>query len=140
MRSITRRNIVTTVIGAAGLSAIPVAATAMIPDPIYAAIERHKALNAAFRRALTGMGRFEKMNGWADSPERDVWREREIETCDAERGACDEMIATAPTTLAGLLALLRYVEKEKAEFLDEDALKELLSTTVSALASIGAVL
>jgi hypothetical protein len=79
------------------------------------------------------------VHGFADSLEHDVWRERELETCDAEREACEELLATAPTTLAGVLALLRYVEQEKGEFLDEAAFKELLSTTVTALDAIGAV-
>jgi hypothetical protein len=46
------------------------------------------------------------------------------------------MAATVPTSIAGLVALLRYVEAEHARgerFLDQGALEELLSTTVSAL-------
>jgi hypothetical protein len=95
----------------AGFSAIPVAATAMVPDPIFAAIERHKALNAAFSHTLRLKDAFERGSGFDDdSPEHEDLERREDETCDAEREACDEMVATVPTTLAGLLALLRYVD------------------------------
>jgi hypothetical protein len=141
MRNITRRSAVNALVGVAGLSVIPVAASA-IPDPIFAAIERHKALNAAFSHTLHLMGECEKEHGHADSPEHDEWHRREIETCDAEVDACDEMIATAPTTLAGLLALLRYVEQEHArgeKLLDQNGLEELLSATITALGAIGAV-
>lgn len=98
-------------------------------DPIYGAIERHKASNAAFALVLHQ----EVPNA---SPEYDEWHRRELDAIDAERDACNEMITTAPTTRPGLLALLHYVGAEHARgaiFLDQDALFELLSTTAAAL-------
>jgi hypothetical protein len=126
----------------AGLAAAPALAAPAFalggPDPIFAAIERHKALYAAFCRALTGMGECEKRSGFADSPELDEWHRRESEACDAEMAAHDEMLATVPTTLAGLLALLRYVEQESG-FGFGRGFKETISATVTALEQIGAV-
>lgn len=136
MRNITRRSAVNALVGAAGLSAIPVAASAMAPDPIFPAIERHKALNADFSRAC----RFEPLP--TSTLEHAEWERRELETSDAEREACDELVGTVPTTLAGILALLRYVEHEHARgetFLDQDQLEELLSTTADAVQAIGGV-
>src|ERR1019366_7801211 len=49
------------------------------------------------------------------------------------------MVATIPTTLAGVVALLRYVHQQHDvgnPLLDEDV-EQLLSTTVSALVTIG---
>jgi hypothetical protein len=108
------------------------------PDPIYAAIERHKAFNVAFSEVLHGMSEFETQHGVAAAG-IDEWEQREHETSNAERDACDEMIATAPTTLAGLLTLLRYVEGEHdrgEKILDENGLEELISVTVTALAAV----
>ncbi len=139
-KSHSRRAILAGIAAAPALAAPVLALTSAGPDPIYAAIENHKGLNAAFSRALLLKDKFEVGSGFDDeSPEHEDLIQREDETGDAEREACDEMLATAPTTFAGLLALLRYVDQEKAEFLDEDALKELLSTTVAALERIEAV-
>ena len=113
------------------------------PDPIFAAIERHQALNAAFRHTLRLKDKFERDRGFADaSPEHDELERREDESGNAESAACDEMVATVPTTFAGVLGLLRYVEQRHAKgdkILDEGGLEEVVSTTISALASIGAV-
>jgi hypothetical protein len=145
MSKIHSRRAVLAGIATAPALAVPVLAQATAvseADPIFAAIEHHKASNAAFSHTLHLMGKFEEEHGHADSPEQDEWHRRESASSDVEREACDEMISTVPTSLAGLLALLRYVEAEHArgeKFLDQGALEELVSTTVSALAAIGAV-
>jgi hypothetical protein len=111
----------------AGIATAPALAAPALalsgPDPIFAAIERHKATYVA-------LGLSEE--GAVDA------------AVDAETDASRKMAATVPTTLAGLLALLRYVEKMHngdggEEMLDEDGLVELVSTTISALERIGAV-
>jgi hypothetical protein len=138
MRDITRRSAVSALVGTAGLSLVSVAASAIVPDPIFPAIERHKALNVTFGEVLHGMSDFESQHGVAATG-IDDWEQREEEASNAERDACDEMIATAPTTLAGLLALLRYVEEEHdrgEKILDESGLEELVSVTVTALAAV----
>jgi hypothetical protein len=111
------------------------------PDPIYSAIERHKAVYAAFGAVLHGMSKFEKEKGWADSPEREVWRRREREACDADAAAREKMLATVPTTFAGVLALLRYIDQGAEEnlLLLQDGAEELVSITLSALERIGPV-
>ena len=58
---------------------------------------------------------------------------------DAERDAADAMIATIPTTLAGLREMFRYVvERHEAgdNILDGDEWLELVSTTVAALENV----
>jgi hypothetical protein len=55
----------------------------------------------------------------------------------ADTEAVDAMIATVPTTKAGLIALLSYVLSEHGRgnyILDEDGLLELIKTTASSLA------
>ena len=62
------------------------------------------------------------------------------EACDAESAACSEMVATVPTTFAGLLALLSYVKQKHDagdQILHGETFEELLWTTVSALDGIG---
>jgi hypothetical protein len=138
MRDITRRSAVSALVGTAGLSLVSVGASAIVSDPIFAAIERHKALNAAFTEVLRGMSDFEERHDDAAAG-IDEWERREEDASNAERDACDEMVATEPTTLAGLLALLRYVEDEHdrgEKILDESGLEELVSVTVTALAAV----
>jgi hypothetical protein len=121
-------------IAAATALAAPVLALSG-PDPIFAAIECHKASNAA----LSAICHLDPGPG-ASPEEHDEWERREDEAGSAERDDADQMVATIPTTFAGLLALLRYVEREHARgetFLDQDGLEKLISTTVSALEAIG---
>ena len=130
-KSHSRRAILAGIAAAPVLAAPALALSSAGPDPIFALIERHKACNAAFSSVLREPGQ-----------DRDEWRRREDEASDVERDACGEMVATVPTTLAGLLALLRYVEHEHARgetLLDESELEELLSAAVSALERIGGV-
>jgi hypothetical protein len=138
-RHVTRRAALT---GAATIAAASVVAIQSAPaagsDPIFTAIEHHKALNDAFEEVLHGMSEFETQHGVAAAG-IDEWERREEEAGDAERAACDEMIATAPTTLPGLLALFRYIEGEHdrgEKILDENGLEELVSVTVTALAAV----
>jgi hypothetical protein len=141
MRNISRRNAINTLVGAAGLSVIPVAAGAMTPDPIFAAIARHKASNAALEQVLDGMTNCQEEHGFGASPELEEWYRREAEAGAADDDALHEMLGTVPTTLSGVVALLRYISQEHDEgnpILDNDG-EELLSTTISALVAIGGV-
>jgi hypothetical protein len=116
----------------AGLATAPALAgpalalsSAAPPDPIFAAIEHHKACYVALALLPDGAGGCELSEAVGD-----------------ETDAARKMAATVPTTLAGLLALLRYVEKMQDggnEMLDEAALVKLVSTTISALERIGGV-
>jgi hypothetical protein len=134
----SRRAVLAGIASSPAFAAPALALSGAEPDPIFAAIKRHKALNVAFSEVLHGMSEFETKHGVAAAG-IDEWEQREHETSNAERDACDEMTATVPTTLAGLLTLLRYVEGEHdrgEKILDENGLEELISVTVTALAAV----
>ncbi|MGL3111927.1 hypothetical protein [Bradyrhizobium sp. BR 1432] len=69
-------------------------------DPIFAAIEKHKA-NAEYAEATKEI--------FKDTLSPDPVKEEYFG--DLERSACSDLSTTTPTTLAGLLALLTYVEE-----------------------------
>jgi hypothetical protein len=112
------------------------------PDPIFAAIERCKASNVATLQFLKLKDKFEDEHGRVRaSAEHDEWQRREDDACDAESSAIAEMVATVPTTIAGVMALLRYVDEEHArgnKILYDETFEGLISTIVSALDTIGA--
>jgi hypothetical protein len=67
----------------------------MTPDPIFLAIERHRAADKAYDDALEQR---------ADDEEKSARQKIESETLVV-------LLQTKPTTLAGCLAVLRYVAK-----------------------------
>jgi hypothetical protein len=75
-------------------------------DPIFAAIERHRAAYAAWDRVLDVSA---KLRPDDESPEAEHWRDQDVEHGDAEAAAFADLLATAPTTAAGLRALLDYL-------------------------------
>jgi len=112
----TRRNILGTI--AAAIAAKPVMAAAIGPivaDPIYAAIERHRAAAVVWDAAVDVWAKF------PDGPkpmsiERRIERER---INDAWRDARDTMddagvdlINTSPTTLGGIARALNYIREQ----------------------------
>jgi hypothetical protein len=114
-------------------------------DPVFAAIRNHRVANATFERCLVLKSRFEEKHGVGSGCNPTVQAVRaeldrlENEVGDAERDAADAMIATVPTTLAGLREMLRYVvERHEAgdDILDGEEWIELVSTTVDALEMI----
>jgi hypothetical protein len=114
-------------------------------DPVFAAIQNHRATNATFEECLLLKSRFEEKHGFGDgcSPTMQAVRAEldrlETEAGDAERDAADAMIATVPTTFAGLRELLCYVvERHEAgdSILDGEEWLELVSTAVAALENI----
>jgi hypothetical protein len=113
MPNLSRRHLVTT---AAALPALvmPAAADTLAhePDPIFAAIEKERALDAAFiarcyyEDALAG-------SGCKLSPAPDDSRTPEmVAAVTASRAARAELAKTVPTTLAGMVAYLDYVVSE----------------------------
>jgi hypothetical protein len=112
MRNLTRRSAINAMAGAAGLSAIPMAASAMAPDPIFAAIERHKV---AFRISQEA-GRIQCYTVDAEwSPKYDPVKCKAVKEAssvadDAATDAANALITVRPTTMAGVLALIRHVE------------------------------
>jgi hypothetical protein len=82
-----------------------------MPDPIYAAIERHKAAGAIWEAAVTMRSRFR------DGPKMNAEQRRQCQLLDdAEADAwepCEqtgfELVTTKPTTHAGMVAAIRYI-------------------------------
>jgi hypothetical protein len=82
----------------------------IVPDPIYDAIERHKAAGTIFDAAVTVRSRFPDMD-MNDEQVRQLERvEEAVETAwDPSELAGIDLINTEPTTLAGVIAAIQYV-------------------------------
>jgi hypothetical protein len=76
-------------------------------DPIFAAIERHRAAWAPYEAALKRTGPFV-------GPPPQALEDTKNAADDAEMAVSNELFATTPTTLAGLGALLRYAAEMDA--------------------------
>ena len=86
-------------------SAIPArASTPPEPDPIFAAIERHRKACAAYADAALAEDRLEPAKPWYPEAEADLARAN-----DEEDEAALALTDTSPTTIAGMVALLRHV-------------------------------
>ena len=127
--------------------ATAVAAPDMIDgnDPVFAAIQNHRATNATLEECLILKSRFEEKHGFGAgcNPSMQAVRAElnrlENKAGEAERDAADALIATVPTTLAGLREMFRYVvERHEAgdDILDGEEWLELVCTTVDALEKI----
>jgi hypothetical protein len=102
--SMSRRSMIA---GAAALPAaavLPAVALAAEPDPIFAAIEAHKAANVTYSRtcSLSTNMRYDAP-GYAEADAATT------EACHAERDAAIDLTRIAPTTRTGIDALLAYV-------------------------------
>ncbi len=93
----------TAIFGAMALAAAPVAALPALaaePDPVFAAIERHRAAEAAFQASLDeSTGMVHVSNDIAD---------RQRAASDAETEARYDMHQAVPTTMAGLASYVAY--------------------------------
>jgi hypothetical protein len=123
----TRRGFLSTTaaLAASAAAAIPAnAASAFEADPIFAAIEVHKAARLAFENAVSRGSALdeelpsEKTRSWIA-----VWEQTIVETddprwidsvrevhraSDAETDAACALASIAPTTMAGVVGLLQY--------------------------------
>jgi len=123
----TRRRFLSTAVGiAAGSTALALAnpVLAAANDPVFAAIEAHKAARLAFENAFSRGCALEqelpreKTRSWIT-----VWEEEIVETddprwidsvrevhhtSDAATGAAFALANVAPTTMAGVVSLLQY--------------------------------
>ena len=129
MRAVTtRRRFLSTAVGiAAGSTALALAnpVSAAASDPVFAAIEVHKAARLAFENAVSRGSALEqelpreKTRSWIT-----VWEEEIVETddprwidsvrevnraSDAATEAAYALANVAPTTMAGVVGLLQYV-------------------------------
>ena len=100
MTTITSRRAV--LAGAAALPALAMPAIASsASDPLFAAIEHHRIARAAF---------------WDESVSEEIMAERGKE---ADQELAD-LLATRPTTVAGMVAVLRYLDHHLEQFEDGD--------------------
>jgi|SRR5580704_15453986 hypothetical protein len=102
MPNLSRRHLVTT---AAALPAL----IAREPDPIFALIDKARAAYDAHGRACKGEPVTADGNLDLDSPAYPAWQEANEATCDASWEALNDLLATPPTTRAGMAAVVRYV-------------------------------
>jgi hypothetical protein len=72
------------------------------PDPIYALIERHRELSARYDAAVSVSAKL------FDGPEWEAAEEVTAAACTALLDFADSLVCSEPTTLAGVIALLRY--------------------------------
>ncbi len=132
----------TVLIGMAAAAAAPAPAIGSTePDPIFAAIEAHKAAGSAFGDAVSAQGRLEKALPRENRRSFVCAFEEEIVETDDPRwisavravnemsgGAQDralDLLDVRPTTRAGLVALFRHVsEIEEADLPSEVVLEE----------------
>ena len=128
MRAVTtRRRFLSTAVGiAAGSTALALAnpVLAAANDPVFAAIEVHKAARLAFENAVSrGSALDEELPGEKTRSWITVWEQTIVETddprwidsvrevhltCDAATDAAYALANIAPTTMAGVLGLLQY--------------------------------
>jgi hypothetical protein len=108
----TRRAVLASVAALPALAIIPAMALGAAADPIFAAVERHKI---AFRASqAAGRIKFHTIDAeWHpdyDPVECKVVDEAVTTSDDAADDAANALTTIQPTTIAGLLALMRYVE------------------------------
>jgi hypothetical protein len=105
----TRRRFLTVAAsGAVALTATPGA------DPIYAAIERHKAAGVPWDAAVDVRSVFPEFEPLTDEQweKRDALDDAEADAREVLNDAGIALINTAPTTPAGFVAAIRYMQRQ----------------------------
>src|SRR5579864_2069349 len=93
--------------GIAASTAMPSALLAMAaPDPIYAAIERHKAAGAAWDEVVSVRANYDE----ADDDETQRLQDAAAEAWEPCEQAAIDLLNTAPTTLAGIVTAIQYIQ------------------------------
>jgi hypothetical protein len=100
----TRRGFLSsaTSIAAGGALALTILPALAVDDPVFALIEKHKALEAALEATLCEQGRIEAMGEEFDDSLVDAAHA-------AEKSALGDLIETVPPTLAGVTASMTYI-------------------------------
>jgi hypothetical protein len=116
-----RRHLLTIAAGGAVAATIPIAALAEIPtaaaadppDPIFAAIEKHKALIGPYAAAMKAHARFDDCGGDDDSPSAELKRLNDAidSTHLPLEIAASELICVVPSTPAGVIAAIRVIQR-----------------------------
>jgi hypothetical protein len=113
----TRRNILSTIAAGGAIAALAISSTsqAAAPDPIYAAIERHKAACVPWDVAIDVRAGFPE---FPDTMTDEHWRQRD-ELDNAVDVARDvllqaglDLINTAPATATGIATAIRYMQRQ----------------------------
>ncbi|MGE7152340.1 hypothetical protein ACQKJ1_01185 [Methylorubrum rhodesianum] len=84
------------------------------PDPILAAIERHRTAAQAFHESADKADRTWEVQGGTDPAAEAAWQAADL----AQIEAWNALFDTQPTTAAGLVALLRHVGEHAESMLD----------------------
>src|SRR3954451_23104363 len=130
----TRRRFLSTAAALAASAAVAIPANAAdvsTPDPIFEAIEVHKAARLAFENAVSrGSALEQELPGEKTRSWITVWEQTIVETddprwidsvrevhrtCDAETDAAYSLANVAPTTMAGVVGLLQYAISVRPE-------------------------
>jgi hypothetical protein len=120
---------------ALALATIPPAPAAAAPagslDPVFGLIEAHRTASAAHSVAIEEQARLEKLR----DPLADV---EATKACHADVAAFDDLIQTAPTTFAGLVAWASYLHeiRKVEEWLLQGEAPTLVETLVEALQNL----
>src|SRR4051794_30765797 len=135
---LTRRAVLPILAAPSAALALSVAAPATNePDPVFALIEAHRTAFDEFSRACDLLEDAEKLP--AGDHRLTVARHLWDQTNDAEAAALDAVTSCRPTTLAGIVALARYVEaherRSRGPFVEDDHCWQTLSAIAAALAA-----
>jgi hypothetical protein len=132
----TRRRFLSTAGGAVlALATIPPAAAAAAPagmaDPVFGLIEAHRTASVTHSVALEEQARL----GSIDDPLADSVA---TDACYADVGAFHDLIQTAPTTFAGLVAWTSYLHEisKVEEWMLQGEAPTLVETLVEALGNL----
>jgi membrane-bound ClpP family serine protease len=117
----TRRAVLASVASLPALAIIPATALGTAADPIFAAIERHRQIEAAYVAAC---------NEPIDEAKEQAREARVVKLSHRSSDALGDLVAMTPTTLTGSAAVLRYLETHEKAY-DAPALLDNHSDNVS---------
>ena len=81
-------------------------------DPIFALIERHRGATRAFSAAVSNKDKVQAAHWpWSDAPERLAAHAQYDTASDARQEAIEDLLSTQPATIAGVAAVLDYVNE-----------------------------
>jgi hypothetical protein len=124
--------------GLAILPALPAAVAAAEPDPIFKLIEAKRAADVAHLAALGALNEAECRHGVGSDETNDA-DDNGGPACHAAFDAAWSLASTPPTTLAGVLAALKFVTdiQDKGDWPEDMGLEDqLLRTTRQAIEAI----
>jgi hypothetical protein len=107
-------------------------------NPIFALIEAKRAADIALHAALDVLNEAERRYGVGSDEEQAVYDDIE-RPCHAAFDAAESLASTPPTTLAGVLAVLKFVTEidDKGDWPEDSGLEDqLLRTTRQAIDNI----